>query len=313
VPTRAYNLAQRLDPAVARSVKKPLFGKGVHMKSLSSSLSSILFVVLVSACGDKSKPVESKQPPVFVDDAPKKVAETPTAPIAPKQEPVKQELPGKFGECISLGKEYAAKGEHDKARELFEAALALDKKHAAPYIELARSFISTNDKAIALKHANKGVKLAPESSYAYNTLGRAELLRHDYDKAIDAFSKATELDTTNVWAWNNLGLVYLTLEQYEDAVAALTEATTQKGATGFMFNNLGLAHEQLDQLDEARVAFDNGGKLGSSEASASRKRLEGVKSIVVMGKKQPEPKATPVEMEPEDVDDVDDDVDSDEI
>jgi hypothetical protein len=73
-----------------------------------------------------------------------------------------------------------------------------------------------------------------------------------------------------------------------------------------MFNNLGLAHEQLDQLDEARVAFESGGKLGSAEASASRKRLEGVKSIVVMGKKKP------VEMEPEDVVD-DDDVDSDEI
>jgi tetratricopeptide (TPR) repeat protein len=282
-----------------------------------SSLSSILFVVLVSAsaCGDKSKPVEHKPAPVFVDDAPKKLDEKPS-PVAqaevPKQEPVK--LPGKFGECVSLGKEYAAKGEHEKARELFEAALGLDKKHSAPYIELARSFISTNDKALALKHANKGVKLAPESSYAYNTLGRAELLRHDYDKAIEAFSKATELDDTNAWAWNNLGLVYLTLEQYEDAVAALTEATAQKGATGFMFNNLGVAHEQLDQLDEARVAFESGGKLGSAEASASRKRLQGVKSIIVMKTKKPEPKVekTPeVQMEPEAVsDDVDEDSDS---
>lgn len=286
------------------------------MKCLSSSLSSILFVVLVSsaaACGDKSKPssgqsAESKQPPVFVDDAPKKVDVKPSTPVVEaKQEPVKEQLPGKFGECMSLGKEYAAKGEHDKARELFEAALALDKKHASPYIELARSFIATNDKGLALKHANKGVKLAPESSYAYNTLGRAELLRHDYDKAIEAFSKATELDATNVWAWNNLGLVYLTLEQYEDAVAALTEATSQKGATGFMFNNLGLAHEQLDQLDEARVAFESGGKLGSAEAAASRKRLEGVKSIVVMKTKKPvDPKvekAPEVEMEPEEMED----------
>lgn len=281
------------------------------MKCLSSSLSSIVFVVLVSSgCGDKEKPVvQHKQPPVFVDDAPKKLDPKPSVPVA-EVEVAKDsvKLPGKFGECISLGKEYAAKGEHDKARELFEAALALDKKHASPYIELARSFIGTNDKGLALKHANKGVKLAPESSYAYNTLGRAELLRHDYDKAIEAFSKATELDATNAWAWNNLGLVYLTLEQYEDAVAALTEATSQKGATGFMYNNLGLAHEQLDQLDEARVAFESGGKLGSSEASASRKRLEGVKSIIVMTTKKPakaEVKVeTPeVEMEPEAVDD----------
>ena len=296
------------------------------MKCLSSSLSSIVFVVLVSSgCGDKSKPSEPKQPPVFVDDAPKKLDPKPSVPVAQvevSKDAVK--LPGKFGECISLGKEYAAKGEHDKARELFEAALALDKKQASPYIELARSFIGTNDKGLALKHANKGVKLAPESSYAYNTLGRAELLRHDYDKAIEAFSKATELDATTAWAWNNLGLVYLTLEQYEDAVAALTEATSQKGATGFMYNNLGLAHEQLDQLDEARVAFESGGKLGSSEAAASRKRLEGVKSIIVMKSKKPakvepklEEKMPEVQMEPEGIDDDTDagmpDTDDDEI
>ena len=53
-------------------------------------------------------------------------------------------------------------------------------------------------------------------------------------------------------------------------------ATAKPNATGFMWNNLGTAYEQLDQLDDARVAFEAGGKLGSKEAVASRKRLEGV-------------------------------------
>ena len=55
-----------------------------------------------------------------------------------------------------------------------------------------------------------------------------------------------------------------------------------------MWNNLGTAYEQLGQLDDARTAFESGGKLGSREALASRKRLEGVKTIVVMKTDKPD-------------------------
>jgi hypothetical protein len=59
-----------------------------------------------------------------------------------------------------------------------------------------------------------------------------------------------------------------------------------------MFNNLGTALEQLDRLDEARVAYEAGGKLGSTVAMASRKRLEGVTSIAIAKElQQSEPKA----------------------
>jgi len=57
-----------------------------------------------------------------------------------------------------------------------------------------------------------------------------------------------------------------------------------------MWNNLGTAYEQLDQLDDARAAFDKGGVLGSKEAMASRKRLEGVKTTVVIKDDKPEAK-----------------------
>jgi tetratricopeptide (TPR) repeat protein len=88
-----------------------------------------------------------------------------------------------------------------------------------------------------------------------------------------------------VWAWNNIGFAELQLKHYQNAVDALVEATSKKGAEGYMFNNLGTALEQLDQLDEARAAFDKGGALGSKEAASSRKRLEGVKTLVVTATK----------------------------
>ncbi|MBA3819229.1 MAG: tetratricopeptide repeat protein [Deltaproteobacteria bacterium] len=254
---------------------------------MKSQLGSILFGLLVSisACGgdrgnstptattppSSSKPELGGEPVVEVTPKVVKVGSEPTV-----------ELATKYVDALAMGKQLAEQGEHPRARELFEAAAKLGEQQADPHIELARSYIVTNDRALAIKSANKAVKLAPESSQAYNTLGRAELLRHGYDDAIVAFRQATELNADNVWAWNNLGYTHLLLKQYQEAADALAEATSRKGATGYMWNNLGTAYEHLDQLDDARVAFESGGTLGSSQALASRKRLEGVDTIVVM-------------------------------
>ena len=70
-------------------------------------------------------------------------------------------------------------------------------------------------------------------------------------------------------------------KHYDAALVALAEATGRPTATGYMWNNLGTALEQLGRLDEAREAYEKGGTLGSVPAVASRKRLEGVKTIAI--------------------------------
>src|SRR5262249_7349993 len=142
-------------------------------------------------------------------------------------------------------------------------------------------YIATNEKGKAIASAKQATKLAPLSSQAWNTKGRAELNAHNYDNAVEAFSKACDLNQDNAFAWNNLGYTELLLKQYADAAEHLGQATSLSGATGYMFNNLGTALEHLDRLDEARTAYEAGGKLGSKEAVASRKRLEGVKTIAI--------------------------------
>jgi tetratricopeptide (TPR) repeat protein len=232
--------------------------------------------------GEKATPVEKSEtvavkdvfePDIDLDEKPIKKTDA-VSEVAP--------MPKTYAEAFELGKGLVDKGEHPRAREILELAAKLEKKKADPHIELARSYIATSERANAIKSANKAVKLAPESSQAYNTLGRAELLRHNYENAIVAFRQATELNEGNVWAWNNLGFTYLTLKKYDEAVTALTEATSRKGAESYMFNNLGTALEHMDQLDEAREAYEKGGELGSVAAAASRKRLEGVDTIVVI-------------------------------
>lgn len=263
---------------------------------------SILFALVLSACGSDrvatptvAQTIPPPAAPVVVPDA---VVSEP-APVAP---PVAVDvMPTTYDDTMMQGRALAAKGEHDRAKELFEAAAKLEPKKADPFIELSRLYISTNDKGLAVIAANKAVKLAPDSSQAWNTKGRAELNRFNYDKAIDAFGKATELNADNVYAWNNLGYTELLLEKYDDAVAPLTEATSRKGAEGYMFNNLGTALEQLDRLDEARTAYEAGGKLGSVVAAASRKRLDGVTSIAIAKQlEESEPKTYDVSEDPDD-------------
>lgn len=284
---------------------------------------SIVFALVLAACGGDAKTtpnkievavphdaaVEIKQPGFGsgANDSKGIVVENKAAKELPA---VEHWIPTTFAECMTLGKELAAKKDHVRARELFEAAAKLDRKAAAPHVELARSYIDKAERALAIRHAKKAVKLAPESSQAYNTLGRAELLRHDYDGAELAFRQATELDKDNVWAWNNLGLVYLTEKNYQEAVNALVEATSRKGVEAYMWNNLGSAYEQLDQLDDARDAFDSGAKLGSVAAKESRKRLDGVDTVRVArtdSKKEPkEPSFETSEPMPE----IDEDLDA---
>jgi tetratricopeptide (TPR) repeat protein len=221
-------------------------------------------------------------PPTVVQPvavAPKAEVPAPVA-VVEKIEKAKPVVTG-YDDAMTQGKQLAAQGDAIGARELFDAAAKLDRKAAAPHVELARLFIASDDRALAMAAANKAVKLAPESSQAWNTLGRANLARKSYDDAIAAFTKATELDETNVWAWNNLGFTHLEQKDYTKAAEALEQATKLPGVTGFMWNNLGTAYEQLDELDDARMAFAAGGKLGSGPALASAKRLVGVTVVAV--------------------------------
>jgi len=262
------------------------------------SLKSILFSFALAACGgepassitsDQPQPVQPQpqpqpeQPaqPIAQRELPKPVESPKVAALPQKAEPKKAEAPTSFDVALADGRALAAKGEHARAHDLFVAAIKLDRKRAEPHVELARLYIATGDKGAAVIEATKATKLAPVSSQAWNTLGRAQLARYDYDDAIVAFTQAIEINRDNVWAWNNLGFAELQLKKYDDAAEHLTEATSRKGATGYMFNNLGIALEQLDRLDDARVAFEQGAKLGSTEAASSRKRLDGVKTIAV--------------------------------
>jgi Flp pilus assembly protein TadD len=244
------------------------------------------FVLVFAACGTEERTPVSRTTNPAIPPAPIAIAPPPPLAIAAPA----PKVPTQYGEAMEDAKAALASGDSVHARDLLSSAVLLDKQQADPHVELARIAIAGKEKALAVKEARLATKLAPDSSRAWNTLGRAELARWQYQGAHDAFAKAAELDPDSAWAWNNLGFTELSFKSYRAAADALVVAVSKPGATGYMWNNLGTAYEQLDLIDEARDAFEHGGKLGSRESVASRKRLEGVAPMIA--KVPAEPPAT---------------------
>jgi len=154
-------------------------------------------------------------------------------------------------------------------------------------VKLARALYDGGKLKEARGHAEAAIETDPESGAAYYVLGRIEMAAQDMDAAMDAFSKCVEKDEDNSYAWNNLGYIHIEKEQWEDAAAALENATSGAKPTDYMWNNLGMAYEHLDRIREARAAYRQAVDLGSSKGQANLERLEGVTSLVVTPKADP--------------------------
>jgi tetratricopeptide (TPR) repeat protein len=243
----------------------------------SSLIRRVLFAVAVAAsaaaCGDKPTTPELAPEPIPHRAVPGPAPVTQPS-VVTKSEAAPMPVPTDYAEAMALGASAVKARDVVLARAMFDAASRLDDTRAEPQLELARLFLSTGEKKLALTSAKKATRLAPESSAAWNTLGRAQLARFAYDDAITAFEKAVDKNPKNAYAWNNLGFTMLELELWSEARNALEEATALPDATGYMFNNLGLAYEHLDMQDEALAAFVAGGEKGSADARYNHGRLE---------------------------------------
>jgi hypothetical protein len=124
----------------------------------------VLFaVVVVAGCGDKPQPTKSEEAAAHVVPVQPSVAPAP-APVPVVKSELPQPVPTDFADAMKLGKAAAGKNDVDIARAMFDAASRFDGTSAEPQIELARLFIASGDKKLALASAKKATKLAPESS-----------------------------------------------------------------------------------------------------------------------------------------------------
>ena len=89
-----------------------------------------------------------------------------------------------------FGHYYASVGNHERARELFEQALAIDDHWESAYVGLARVDVAQRHYDRALRSLEQGIEKQPDSALIWNQVSLVHVARNDYRRAITAMERA---------------------------------------------------------------------------------------------------------------------------
>ncbi len=147
------------------------------------------------------------------------------------------DLPAGEGPTISginlllmMGVENWKEGNHDKACEPLQAALAIAEKsgnnahqvmcHKA--IALVKTDSGKSDEAI--QAYNQVIRLGLETVTIWNNIGSLYQKTGRYENALQAFNNALRLDPHDPVSWNGLGSVYANTARFEEAIGCYRKA-----------------------------------------------------------------------------------------
>lgn len=110
---------------------------------------------------------------------------------------------------MTLGNLFFIKGNHEKAKAAFLAALPYCEGAAASEIltNMGMNAFKAGDVTAAEKHLTLAVELDPANAYALNNLGLVSETESDLDAAITWHIKAVEAKPSDEELWYNLGTV----------------------------------------------------------------------------------------------------------
>ncbi|MEO7986370.1 MAG: tetratricopeptide repeat protein [Gemmatimonadales bacterium] len=148
-------------------------------------------------------------------------------------------------------------GQHERALQAFDAALAIDPAHRKSLLNSARVLLETGQPETALERVQKSLSIEPMSSEGLRLLGRAQADLGHFNDAVDAYQRALAIDDTDVWTMNNLGYLYIQQGRADAALPPLARAVEIRGNAPVFQNNLGSALEATGHLSAARTAYES--------------------------------------------------------
>jgi Tfp pilus assembly protein PilF len=165
---------------------------------------------------------------------------------------------------LQVAREYIRLGVLDVALKRAERALRIDPESSAAHETIARIWRDWGWPAAALVPAHRAVFHEPGSSSAHNTLGTVLAALGETDGARAAFTKAFALDGSAAWALSNL--CYLEYREGRLTQAARHCEAAVRASPGLTaaYNNLGLTHAATGAMDQAQVAFLGGGDAATA-------------------------------------------------
>ena len=202
---------------------------------------------------------------------------------------------------VNRGIAYYDRGELDKARSDYTAAIRLDPKRAEAYHNRADLELRVGELEAAIADYTQVIALDPKFSSAYNGRGNALRESGKIDRAIADYDEAIRLDPVSPFAYNgrgnalrDKGQVDLAIKDYNQAIALDAKYTTAligranafsdksqwqdalrdydaaialdpKDATAY--NNRGTAYQNHGQLDRAIDDYNSALKIDSTRAA----------------------------------------------
>jgi Flp pilus assembly protein TadD len=178
----------------------------------------------------------------------------------------------------SLGRLHRKQGDHRKAVEAFQEAVAsdpYDRRHAADLaaaapspsgkpsrsdpepaeasLRRARALEAAGNADAALEAARHAVRLDPDHREAWQLIGRVAIKLWRLDDAEAAQRQLIRLDDADWHAWFSLAFALCRAKRFAEAEAAASRAIRLKTSDPFLHHVRGIALEQLGRLEEAEA------------------------------------------------------------
>lgn len=137
------------------------------------------------------------------------------------------------------GKHHARLGDIDRARGLFEEAIAIDPRYALAHAELAKVLTFFQENAAAVRQsgqnferqierakaaANNALELAPDEADVHIALASIAVVEMDVDAELAALERAVALNPASVEAYMGLSSALAARRRYREAMAHLETA-----------------------------------------------------------------------------------------
>lgn len=153
------------------------------------------------------------------------------------------------------GNALLAKGENQKAVELYKEAVEQDPKNAHMFYNLALALDRQRDYQAEQQALEKGLVLDPHFAAAHNQLGYLSLQAGQTGKAEQEFKAAITLDEHYAEAQNNLGTLYGQQGNDRKAEELFRGAIQSNPEYAQAFMNLGVTLASEGRFSEARSAL----------------------------------------------------------
>ncbi len=161
----------------------------------------------------------------------------------------------------NLGVIYSRRDEHNKAKGLYQQAIARhtdDGAKAIAWNHLGDTFIVLDNQADASEAYRQAITLDPNFALPYHHLAEIHQDRAEYEPAIELYQQAIPLhlnDDDRAASWRNLAAIYHTLERHGEASEAYQRVVALDPDDFKSWNNLGDIYLAMARYQEAGQAY----------------------------------------------------------